>query len=135
MHLRISVDSRNIFQMSRGNCDHNICFKSCASSGRFAKDYDVAISETPKKSKVLQDGEPHQSLCTDVCGPGFSEKSCGKTVFICVYPISTPEKSCLVYALLATRATGLWPDHSFSILRVFQNIILCSTPCRPVQDG
>lgn len=73
--------------------DHNICFKSFASSTRHAKDCDVVISKTPKKSKVLQDAEPHQSLCTNVSGPGFSEKSCGKAIFMRVYPISTPEKS------------------------------------------
>jgi hypothetical protein len=49
---------------------------------------------------VLQGGEPQQSLCTDICGPGFSGKSCGKAVLFLVYPLDAPENSCVVCALL-----------------------------------
>ena len=102
--------------------DHNICFKCCVSDSHVSKDCKVtvkcSICGSHKHSNALhpesqletelqssqstktQGGEKVQPLCTEVCGKGFSGRSCGKLLLTRVYRADSPQKSIKLYALL-----------------------------------
>ncbi|XP_062603305.1 uncharacterized protein LOC134265079 [Saccostrea cucullata] len=106
--------------------DRNLCFKCCESTNHRAKDCNVPVKcrvcSSDKHSTALHvgvthrtqsnpeplvgeaaelhGGEPQTSLCTEVCGPGFSGKSCGKAVLVRVYSADTPQNYYHTYALI-----------------------------------
>lgn len=98
--------------------DHKLCFKCCVSNSHISKDCTVAIkcdqkhanalySEDqpeakfqPSQSMKVQGGENARPLCTEICGSGFSGRSCGKLLLTRVYRADSPQKCITLYALL-----------------------------------
>ncbi|XP_061170566.1 uncharacterized protein LOC133179906 [Saccostrea echinata] len=119
--LKLSMTERKKFLR-----DRNLCFKCCASTDHRAKDCTVPVkcrvcssdkhttalhvgvahrtqsNLEPRVSVAaeLHGGEPQTSLCTEVCGPGFSGKSCGKAVLVRIYSTDTPQNYYHTYALI-----------------------------------
>ncbi|XP_062587767.1 uncharacterized protein LOC134249430 [Saccostrea cucullata] len=119
--LKLSMTERKKFLR-----DRNLCFKCCESTNHRAKDCNVPVKcrvcSSDKHSTALHvgvthrtqsnpeplvseaaelhGGEPQTSLCTEVCGPGFSGKSCGKAEPVRVYSADTPQNYYHTYALI-----------------------------------
>lgn len=113
---------------TKGNFkQHNICFQCCASNKHVARDCQAEIkcsecnsdkhptalhSDVPRLPKALQPPASHGgekqelketavvSSCTEVCGEGFSGKSCSKICLVNVYPANDPSKRQRMYVML-----------------------------------
>ena len=107
--------------------EHYICYKCCASTKHVAKNCEVNVKCTecdsdrhqaalhpgpapwlskppPPPSQHGGEEDPSDpdvtSKCTEVCGKGFSEKSCSKICLVNVYPTGSRSESRKMYAIL-----------------------------------
>lgn len=108
--------------------EHSVCYKCCASTKHVARNCEATIKctecDSDRHQAALHPGPapwltkpsppPSQhgreeqdpldlyvtSKCTEVCGKGFSEKSCSKICLVNVYPTGSLKESRKMYAVL-----------------------------------
>ena len=126
--------------------DHNICFKCCASTKHVARCCEVTLKcaecssdrhptalhpgPAPWVSKSFPPSTEHGgereedpesavvSYCTEVCGEGFSGKSCSKICLVTVYPAGNRNKGKTVYAMLDDQSNRSLARSEFFICSV-----------------
>lgn len=128
---------------------HKICFKCCASNKHVARNCEAAEKcsecDSDKHPTALHPDTPHLpkspqhqadhggesqegqretvvSSCTEVCGEGFTGKSCSKICLVKVYPANDRSKSKRMYAMLDDQSNvSLVRSEFFEIFKVQGN--------------
>ncbi|XP_033744281.1 uncharacterized protein LOC117330169 [Pecten maximus] len=92
-------------------CD--ICQSDNVSSALHPLEHNIEVSKSETKSvhgeeksgsacqkKTCAEGLNISNLCTEICGKGFSGRSCARTLLVKIHPVNEPHKSKEVYAIL-----------------------------------